>query len=87
MFLKIVPGLVLGTRLCAQRFSLGQHDLGDVMWDNLMTLVVAAVLIPTIVVLGLFRLAALKRADDLPAHVAEWARQQDRKDADISILS
>jgi len=44
------------------------------MW-TLMAVVTAAVLIPTIVVLGLFRLAELKRAEDLrtPPRVDEWA--------------
>jgi len=48
------------------------------MLENLMALVVAVLLIPTIVVLGLFRLAALTRAEDLPPHTAEWAEQDFR---------
>lgn len=48
------------------------------MWDDLLALVVSAVFIPTIVVLGLFRLAALKRAKDLPpAQVDEWAASRE----------
>ena len=44
------------------------------MWDDLLALVVGAVFVPTIVVLGLFRLAALKRAKDLPPlQDHEWA--------------
>ena len=39
-----------------------------------MALIVGAVFVPTIVVLGLFRLAALKRAKDLPPpQLDEWA--------------
>jgi hypothetical protein len=48
------------------------------MWDDLVALVVGAVFVPIIVVLGLFRLAALKRAKDLPPpHVDEWAASRD----------
>jgi hypothetical protein len=48
------------------------------MW-TLVTLVIAAVSIPTIVVLGLFRLAALKRADDptVTPQVDWWASSRD----------
>jgi hypothetical protein len=50
---------------------------GAVMW-TMVALVTAAVLIPTIVVLGLFRLAALKRAKDLPPPQAdEWTASQE----------
>jgi hypothetical protein len=43
-----------------------------------MALVVGAVFIPTIVVLGLFRVAALKRPKDLPRPQAgEWAASRD----------
>jgi hypothetical protein len=45
------------------------------MW-NLLALGAAAVLIPSIVVLGLFRLAALKRPEDLP-HNDEWASSRE----------
>jgi hypothetical protein len=48
------------------------------MW-TLVTLVIATVSIPTIVVLGLFRLAALKRADDptVTPQVDRWASSRD----------
>lgn len=50
------------------------------MWDDLMALVVGVVFIPTIVVLGLFRLAALKRPKDLPAsQVGEWTASRELK--------
>ena len=49
---------------------------GAVMW-TLVALVAAALLIPTIVVLGLFRLAELKRARDLPRPRKGWAASQD----------
>ena len=47
---------------------------GDVMSDDLVALTVAVVVIPIIVVFGLFRLAALKKARDLKAspEVTEW---------------
>jgi hypothetical protein len=49
------------------------------MW-TMVALVTAAVLIPTIVVLGLFRLAALKRAKDLaPPQADEWTASQELK--------
>jgi hypothetical protein len=44
------------------------------MWDDLLALVVGVVFVPAIVVVGLFGLAALKRAKDLPPLQAdEWA--------------
>jgi hypothetical protein len=46
------------------------------MW-TLVALVTATVLIPSIAIIGLLYLGALKRAEDLPRHVAEWARSQD----------
>jgi hypothetical protein len=50
------------------------------MWDDLMALVVGAVFIPTIVVLGLFRLAALKRPEDLsPPQIDKWAASHELK--------
>ena len=47
---------------------------GDVMSDGLVALAVAVAVIPIIVVFGLFRLAALKKARDLKAspEVTEW---------------
>jgi hypothetical protein len=45
---------------------------------ELVALVTAAALIPVIVVLGLFRLAGLKRVEDLRTPDDEWARSQDR---------
>jgi hypothetical protein len=48
------------------------------MWDDLLTLAVGAVFVPIIVVLGLFRLAALKRAEHLPPHAVEWMSQDSR---------
>jgi hypothetical protein len=48
------------------------------MWDDLLALFVGAVFIPTIVVFGLFRLAALKRPKDVPPRqVNEWAASRD----------
>jgi len=48
------------------------------MWDDLLALAVGAVFIPTIVVFGLFRLAALKRPKNLPPRrVNEWAASRD----------
>ena len=46
---------------------------------ELLALVTAAALIPVIVVLGLFRLAGLKRVEDLRPQADEWARSQDRR--------
>jgi hypothetical protein len=45
------------------------------MWTSLLALSAAAVVLPAIVVIGLFRLAALKRPDDLktPTEADEWA--------------
>jgi hypothetical protein len=43
------------------------------MW-TLLAYGIAAILIPTIVVLALFRLARLRRAEDVPpAYIDEWA--------------
>jgi hypothetical protein len=51
------------------------------MWDDIWTLVVGTVFIPIIVVFGLFRLAALKRAKDLPPHqVSEWAASRELRE-------
>jgi len=48
------------------------------MWMSLMALC-AAILIPAITVIGLFKLAALKRPDDLkpPPGGDEWAASQE----------
>jgi hypothetical protein len=48
------------------------------MWTALLALL-AAVLLPAIVVIGLFKLAALKRPDDLkpPPRGYEWASSQE----------
>jgi hypothetical protein len=56
----------------------GRQRPGAIMW-TLVTLVIAAVSILTIVVLGLFRLAALKRADDptVTPQVDRWASSRD----------
>jgi hypothetical protein len=45
------------------------------MWTSLLALSAIAVVLPAIVVIGLFRLAALKRPDDLkrPPQADEWA--------------
>jgi hypothetical protein len=48
------------------------------LWD-LVALATATVLIPGVAIVVLFHLGVLKRAEDLPPHVAEWARSQDRK--------
>jgi len=44
-------------------------------WTSILALSASAVFLPAIVVIGLFRLAALKRPDDLkaPRQVDEWA--------------
>jgi len=48
------------------------------MWDDLLALAVGAVFIPTIVMFGLFRLAAFKRPKNLPRRrVNEWAASRD----------
>ena len=47
------------------------------MWDDPVALAVGAVFVPIIVVLGLFRLAALKRAKDLPPRQDNWAASHD----------
>jgi hypothetical protein len=53
--------------------SAGREKPGAVMW-TLLAYGIAAILIPTIVVLALFRLAHLRRAEDLPpAYIDEWA--------------
>jgi hypothetical protein len=57
--------------------SAGHQKPGAVMW-TLLALVSATVLIPTIAIIVLFWLGALKRAEDLPRHIAEWAKSQDR---------
>jgi len=48
------------------------------MWDELAAMMIGAVFIPIVVVLGLFRLAALKRSRDLPPpQIDEWAASRD----------
>jgi hypothetical protein len=54
------------------------------MW-TLMALVTAAVLIPTIVVIGLFKLAALKRAQDFPPQFDRWTSSRDLQTPDTSL--
>ena len=44
-----------------------------------MALVIAAVLIPSIAIIGLFHFGTLKRVEDLKPDLEEWARSQDRK--------
>ena len=53
----------------------GQQDWCAAMWTSLLALSVAAIVLAAIVVGGLFRLAALKRPDDLkaPSQADEWA--------------
>jgi hypothetical protein len=69
-----VAGFESGNPALPDRVDPGAADPGVAMWDDLMALVMGAVFIPTIVVLGLFRLAALKRPKDLPPpQVDEWA--------------
>jgi len=70
--------LELGTRPRLTEFTPGRQTSGAAMWDDLLALFVGAVFIPAIVVLGLFRLAALKRPKDLPLRqVNEWAESRD----------
>ena len=66
--------LVLGTSPLPLPFSLWGSKRGAAMWTSLLALF-AAVLLPAIVVIGLFKLAALKRPDDLKAPIQsdEWA--------------
>jgi hypothetical protein len=71
------PLLVLGTALGASWLFPGRQKAGAAMLE-LVALVTAAALIPVIVVLGLFRLAGLKRVEDLRTPDDEWARSQDR---------
>ena len=59
-------GTTAGTEVAARRLPLGSYA-GDVMLDDLVALTAAVIVIPIIVVFGLFRLAALKRARDLKA--------------------
>jgi hypothetical protein len=49
------------------------------MWTSLLALSAAAFVLPAIVVIGLFRLAALKRPDDLktPTQAHEWVASHD----------
>ena len=49
--------------------------IGAAMWTSLLALCAAAIVLVAIVVVGLFRLAALKRPDDLkaPSQADEWA--------------
>ena len=49
--------------------------MGAAMWTSLLALCAAAIVLAAIVVVGLFRLAALKRRDDLKARsqADEWA--------------
>ena len=58
-------------------FYFGAAEIGAVMWDDPVALAVGAVFVPIIVVLGLFRLAALKRAKDLPARQDNWVASRD----------
>jgi hypothetical protein len=50
------------------------------MW-TVLALITATVLIPTIAIIGLFRVGALKRPEDLqpPPEVDEWAASQELK--------
>jgi hypothetical protein len=49
--------------------------MGAAMWTSLLALAAAAIALAAIVIIGLFRLAALKRPDDLkpPSEADEWA--------------
>jgi hypothetical protein len=49
------------------------------MWWDLMALVIATVLLPSIAIIVLFCTGELKRAEDLPPHITEWAKSKDRK--------
>jgi hypothetical protein len=63
---------------CSTELTPGQSETGAAMWDDIWTLFVGTVFIPIIVVFGLFRLAASRRAKDLPRPQAnEWAASQD----------
>ena len=46
-------------------------ETGAAMWWELIALVIATVCIPALAIIGLFYIGALKRAGDLPHHVAE----------------
>jgi len=56
----------------------GRKRQAVVMW-TLVALVTATVLIPSVAIVALLQLGALKRAEDLPPHIAKWARSQDRE--------
>jgi hypothetical protein len=66
---------LLGTLSVPFPFIRGAAKFGAVMWTSLLALAAAAVVLAAIVVIGLFRLAALKRPDDLkaPSRADEWA--------------
>lgn len=67
--------LVFGTQSGPLPFIRGAAKTGAAMWTSLLALAAAAVVLVAIVVVGLFRLAALKRRDDLKARsqADEWA--------------
>jgi hypothetical protein len=65
--------LIFGKPSPARAVITGARKPGAVMW-TLLAYGIAAILIPTIVVLALFRLARLRRAEDVPpAYIDEWA--------------
>jgi hypothetical protein len=66
--------LVLGTQPVPLPFIRGAAKIGAVMWTSLLALSAAIVVLTAIVVVGLFRLAALKRPDDLkaPSRADDW---------------
>jgi hypothetical protein len=70
----VTPCSGFGNQILALPFHLRGSKTGAAMWMSLLALA-AAVLLPAIVVIGLFRLAALKRPDDLkpPPQGDEWA--------------
>ena len=77
-FQKAAGGVSVRNPIIAHRVLSGAAETGAAMWDDLMALAVGAVFIPTIVVLGVFRLAALRRAKDLPqVRADEWAASHD----------
>ena len=76
----IPSGSFLGTPTAQSEFRSGQLDPGEAMLE-ILALATAAVVVPVIVVLGLFRLAGLKRVEDLqpPPHADEWTASHEPK--------
>jgi len=70
--------MIFGTDAEPFGFIFGAIEARTTMW-TLLALGTTAVLTPMVVVLSLFRLAELKRAEDLkaPSQADEWASSQE----------